>query len=149
MKRWLALLISAGVTAFTLIAVLAVAAPRLIAAPPASAVAPEVIVMTATPPPASESSSGEGEGLFSGSFSDDESGEGGEREDEEHEDAEVEFKGVVEEMTTDALIVSGQTLFITERSKIKRGIGVGSRVKVHAWRQADGSLVAKEIEWDD
>ncbi len=147
MKRPLALLISTGVAAFTLMAVLAVAAPRLGSAPSTATVAPNVIYMTATPPPTSQAQSGAQEGPFVGSFG--EEGEGGEHEDREHEGAEVEFAGTVEAITVQSWTINGQTVWITEQTKIKAGIQVGDFVKVHAVAGEDGVLLAREIEAQD
>ena len=142
MKRPMALLISTGVAAFTLMAVLAVAAPRLGSAPSTATAAPNVIYMTATPPPTAQIQSGGGEGLFVGSFGED--GEGG-----EHEGVEVEFAGTVEAISVQSWTVNGQTVWVTEQTKIKAGIQVGDFVKVQAVAGEDGVLLAREIEPQD
>ena len=142
MKRPMALLMSTGVAAFTLIAVLAVAAPRLGSAPSTAPAAPNVIYMTATPPPTAQIQSGGGGGPFVGSFGEDGEGDG-------HEGAEVEFAGQVEAISVQSWTVNGQTVWVTDQTKIKAGIQVGDFVKVHAVAGEDGVLLAREIEAQD
>ncbi len=60
----------------------------------------------------------------------------------------VEFSGTVESMDGDIWVVAGQTLIVTG-AEIKDAIQVGDFVKVEAYIQADGSLLAKEIERSD
>jgi hypothetical protein len=62
---------------------------------------------------------------------------------------EVEFSGTVESMAADAWVVGGQTVKITAQTEIKDAIEVGDFVRVHAHVEADGSLVAREIELED
>ncbi len=147
MKRPLALLISTGVAAFTLMAVLAVAAPRLGSAPSIAPAAPNVIYVTATPLPTTQIQSGGGEGPFVGSFG--EEGEGGEHEGGEHQGVEVEFAGTVEAINLQSWTINGQMVWVTDRTKIKAGIQVGDFVKVHAVTGEDGALLAREIEAQD
>ena len=59
---------------------------------------------------------------------------------------EVEFQGVVEAMTSDTWIVGGHTVATTAATEIKAGLSTGRLAKVHAIRQADGSLWAREVE---
>ena len=142
MKRPLALLISTGVAAFTLMAVLAVAAPRLGSAPSTAAAAPNVIYMTATPPPTTQIQSGGEEGPFVGLF-------GEEREGGEHQGVEVEFAGTVEAINLQSWTINGQMVWVTNLTQVKAGIQVGDFVKVHAVTGEDGALLAREIEAQD
>ncbi len=59
---------------------------------------------------------------------------------------EVGFTGSVEVMASDMWVVGGRTVAITAATEIKSDPGIGMLVKVHAVRQADGSLWAREIE---
>ncbi len=60
----------------------------------------------------------------------------------------VEFTGTVESMDGDTWVVAGQTIFVTG-AEIKGNIQVGDVVKVEAYIQTDGSLLADEIERAD
>ena len=165
MKRSIALLISAGVTAVVLVAVLAVTAPKIDSA---SAVQPAVPNTLASDDPETlrqqlqatqallqqreaayqqrlqeayaqlQAAQGSGAGSFEGEDGDEHEGD---REGGEHE-----FSGVVEGTLGDVWTIAGQAVQVTPKTKVERVINVGDRVKVHARRQADGSLLAREIE---
>jgi hypothetical protein len=60
--------------------------------------------------------------------------------------AEFEFFGTVTSVAAEAWVVDGRTVRITAQTEIKAGAGLDAFVKVHALPQADGSLVAREIE---
>jgi hypothetical protein len=60
--------------------------------------------------------------------------------------ARVEFTGVVDSISADQWVVSGQVLLITPQTEIKGSISVGNTVKVHATVTADGAVTANEIE---
>jgi len=62
---------------------------------------------------------------------------------------EVEFRGAVEAMGADAWTIGGMTFRVTAATEIEAGLEVGDFVKVHARRQAGGSLWAREIERED
>ncbi len=135
MKRSIALLLSAGVTALILVVALAVSNPGVdSAANPAAA-------QQSTPGPARLE-----DAQSAASFDDD-----GEREDEheqEAEDSEHEFKGTLEAIAENSLTIDGQTVLVTAQTEIQGNISVGDFVEVHAWAQ-DGSLWAREIERED
>ena len=58
----------------------------------------------------------------------------------------VEFTGVVEVMASDMWVVSGRTVAVTAATEIKPGLEIGMLARVHAVRQADGSVWAREME---
>ena len=62
---------------------------------------------------------------------------------------ELEFVGVVEAINAESWVVGGRTLALTATTEIKGAIAVGSRVKVHAWEDAGGNLVLREVELAD
>src|SRR5690606_9211213 len=59
---------------------------------------------------------------------------------------EREFFGTVEAMNGNVWTISGQQVVVTATTEIKNTIVVGSLDKVHATPQADGTLLAREIE---
>lgn len=61
-----------------------------------------------------------------------------------HED--IEFVGMVEAINPTSWVVDGQTLALTAASEIKGTIEVGSLVKVEALKDANGSLILREVE---
>ncbi len=61
----------------------------------------------------------------------------------------MEFTGTVESMDGNQWVVSGQAITIDANTRIKGSIQVGDTVKVKAYTQADGSLLAHEIERTD
>jgi len=61
-------------------------------------------------------------------------------------DEEVEFTGTVMEITPDAWVVDEFTVLITTATEIEDGIVVGDVVKVHASKDVDGVLTAREIK---
>jgi len=135
MKRSIALLISAGVTALILIVVLAVSNPGVdSAANPAAA-------QQSTPGPTRL------EDVQSAASFEDDGEREGERE-REDEGSEHEFKGTIEAIAGNAVTIDGQTVLVTAQTEIEGSISVGDFVEVHAWAQ-DGSLWAREIERED
>jgi hypothetical protein len=62
---------------------------------------------------------------------------------------EVEFRGAVEVIAATGWVIGGRTVQVTGATEIGAGIDIGSEVKVHARVQADGSLLAREIELVD
>jgi len=67
-------------------------------------------------------------------------------EEPEQKDAKVEFKGVVEEVLSNGYRVSGRIVVVTDFTKVKGPIAVGNWVEVEGVLQADGSVLAYEIE---
>jgi hypothetical protein len=61
---------------------------------------------------------------------------------------EIEFSGTVTSIGASAWVIGGQTVQVTPQTEIKSGVALNAFVKVHAVPQADGSLVAREIEPD-
>lgn len=59
---------------------------------------------------------------------------------------EVEFEGFVENIVTGAWKIAGKTVFIHTQTEVKGSFQVGDYVKVHAFINGDGDLVAREIE---
>ncbi|NIM94900.1 MAG: hypothetical protein GTO18_14460 [Anaerolineales bacterium] len=59
---------------------------------------------------------------------------------------EIEFYGIVQEISLTAWVVDGQKVRITAQTEIKGSILVDDLVKVHAFISDDGSLTAREIE---
>lgn len=62
------------------------------------------------------------------------------------DDSEVEFLGIVESMGSDAWVIGGKNVAVTPSTEIKGGIAEGDSVKVHAYTDDAGALVAREIE---
>jgi len=59
--------------------------------------------------------------------------------------SEVTLDGIVASMDAHNWLVGDQIVSIAAKTEIKGEITVGSRVRVHAWQFADGTLVAGEI----
>src|SRR3990172_5228879 len=59
---------------------------------------------------------------------------------------EIEFFGAIESIGADAWTIDGQTVRLTEQTRIKDAAELHDRVRVHARVMADGALVAREIE---
>ena len=59
---------------------------------------------------------------------------------------EIEFFGAIESIGADAWTIDGQTVRLTEQTRIKDAAELHDRVRVHARVMADGALVAHEIE---
>lgn len=59
---------------------------------------------------------------------------------------EMEFVGTVEAINPTSWVVAGRTLALTAATEIKGAISVGSLVKVHAWEDANGGFVLREVE---
>ena len=59
---------------------------------------------------------------------------------------EVEFRGTVDVIAATGWVIGGRTVQVTGATEVGNGVDVGSEVKVHAQVQADGSLLAREIE---
>ena len=59
---------------------------------------------------------------------------------------ETEFTGIVESMGSDTWIIDGRTVRVTLQTEVKEQIQVGDRVKIHAYQDIDGVLIAREIE---
>ncbi len=62
------------------------------------------------------------------------------------EDNPEELVGVVQTMSPDSWIISGQVIAVTIQTEIKDGIQLGDTVKVHVFTATDGTLTASEIE---
>ncbi len=65
--------------------------------------------------------------------------------DGQHDGQKVEITGTVESMDGNQWVVNGQTITVDANTEIDAGIQVGDTVKVEAYVQADGSLLATEI----
>jgi hypothetical protein len=63
-----------------------------------------------------------------------------------HDTDEFEFFGIVEEITDELWVIGEHSVLITPFTEIKGPIVVGDMVKVHASFNAEGELVAREIE---
>jgi hypothetical protein len=63
----------------------------------------------------------------------------------------VEFYGTVQAMNDTIWTIAGRDVTISPRTELEGNILLGSQVKVEAWLQADGTLLAHEIEleYDD
>jgi hypothetical protein len=59
---------------------------------------------------------------------------------------EIEFTGTVERITTESWTISGRTLLLTPATQIKGQIMLGDRVKVHAYQDAAGNWMLREVE---
>jgi hypothetical protein len=59
---------------------------------------------------------------------------------------EIEFTGIVEQITDSVWVVSGRTLIVTPASEIEGRIRIGDWVEVEAWRDRNGNLILIEIE---
>jgi hypothetical protein len=62
---------------------------------------------------------------------------------------EIEFYGVLESNSGASWTIAGTPVMIVPQTQIKGNLVVGDFVKVHAWQQQDGSLIAREIEKED
>jgi ribonuclease E len=61
-------------------------------------------------------------------------------------DDETEIVGVVESLTSDAIVISGAAIAISSDTEIDDEVSVGDTVKVEAFTASDGTLTAREIE---
>jgi hypothetical protein len=59
---------------------------------------------------------------------------------------EIEFRGIVEQISPETWVVAGRALLLIPGSEIKGQIAVGDRVKVHAFQDADGNWILREVE---
>lgn len=64
-------------------------------------------------------------------------------------DGEVEIVGLIEQTGADVLVIGGQPIFLDAQTEIKVQLRTGQMVKVHAFRNAAGNLVAREISLAD
>lgn len=69
--------------------------------------------------------------------------------DEKHAQDEVEFVGTVEAISDSEWTVDGRTVMVTSGTEIKDEIVIGDLVKVEAYEDGDGNLIAHEIELTD
>ncbi|HZD58385.1 MAG TPA: DUF5666 domain-containing protein [Anaerolineales bacterium] len=60
----------------------------------------------------------------------------------------IEITGVVESISGDTWTIDGQQVTISAATEIKDRVSVGDHVRVHALLGVDGSLMAREIEFD-
>jgi translation initiation factor IF-1 len=67
----------------------------------------------------------------------------------ERKGAEIEFKGVVEEVLPNGYRVSGRTVVVTATTRIDGPIAVGDLVEVKGVLQADGTVLASRIHRED
>lgn len=58
----------------------------------------------------------------------------------------IKFVGMVQAILSDTWTIDGRTVHVDGRTKIKGDIDVGDYVRVHAFEQSDGSLLAREIK---
>lgn len=65
---------------------------------------------------------------------------------DDDDDSEIEFFGVVESMDSDVWVIGGNTVLVTTSTEIKGGISEGDSVKVHVYPDEVGTLVARKIE---
>ena len=65
---------------------------------------------------------------------------------ESHPWTKIEFVGLVQSMSTDSWVIAGRTVAITLSTDIEGDILVNDLVKVKAFIEDDGSLIAHEIE---
>ena len=64
------------------------------------------------------------------------------------EPKEIEITGVVASISGDVWMIDGRPVIITGDTEFKDSVSVGDYVQVHALLGADGSLTAREIEFD-
>lgn len=62
---------------------------------------------------------------------------------------EFEFTGTLQAKNGNVWVINGFNVVVTPRTELKGALAIGEIVKVHGTRQADGSIVAREIENDD
>lgn len=62
---------------------------------------------------------------------------------------EIEFEGLIESINGDLWMIAGRVIKVTDLTEIKGPYQVGDWVKVHAFLDVDGTLIAREIELDD
>lgn len=159
MKRSIAILVSAAVTAAILLAVLAVGASR----PDSSAAEAQAASSSGSNDPAVlqqqlqeaytllQQRDAEYQQRLQEAYTQLQAAQSqpGEPEhDDEHQGDEHEFYGQVEAMAGDVWTVAGRGIVIMPQTKIEGRVGVGSVVKVKGRVQADGTLLAYEIESD-
>ena len=70
----------------------------------------------------------------------------GDEDEDDHDRIEIEFVGVVEDITDDVWTVQGLVLTITPRTEIEGFIQVGDLVKVHAYFGDGDMLIAREVK---
>ncbi len=58
----------------------------------------------------------------------------------------VEFRGMVEAISTTGWTISGRTVLVTAQTEVGTGIDIGSEVKVEGTAQPDGSVEARQIK---
>jgi len=68
---------------------------------------------------------------------------------DDNDDGEFEFSGVVESISTDSWTIGGQTVTITGGTEIDGSVMLGVMVVVEGMRNVDGTLTAREIEFFD
>ncbi len=62
---------------------------------------------------------------------------------------EIEFTGTLQAMDGGRFVVNGITVVLGPNAEVKGPLAVGDQVKVHGTPQADGSVIAREIERAD
>lgn len=62
---------------------------------------------------------------------------------------EVEFSGALTAINGSTYVINGIVVLITANTEVKDTLAVGDVVKVHGRLQADGTVIAREIEKDD
>jgi len=70
-------------------------------------------------------------------------------EEAERKGAEIEFKGVVEEVLPNGYQIAGRTVIVTATTRIDGPIAVGDLVEVKGVLQADGTVLASRIHRED
>jgi uncharacterized membrane protein YgcG len=63
-----------------------------------------------------------------------------------HAGEDMTFSGTVEAISADSITIGGKVIALAAGSKLDSGVMVGSMVKVEVIQQADGTLLAKEVE---
>ncbi|MCI0778826.1 MAG: hypothetical protein J4N32_02310 [Chloroflexi bacterium] len=70
----------------------------------------------------------------------------GEGEDGKRSKSETKIRGTIDEITDEFIVIDGIKVFLAALTELEGDLSVGSFVKVKAFLQADGTLIAREVE---
>ena len=70
----------------------------------------------------------------------------GEGEDGKRSRSETKIRGTIDEITDEFVVVDGITVFLAALTELEGDLSVGSFAKVKAFLQADGTLIARELD---
>ncbi|MCH7607622.1 MAG: hypothetical protein IIC94_03510 [Chloroflexi bacterium] len=70
----------------------------------------------------------------------------GEGDDPKRSRSETKIRGIIEEITDEFVVIDGLTVALAALTELEGDLSVGSFAKVKAFLQADGSLIAREVD---